>query len=111
MRNINNEETQMNPSKYSEYENDFTPTYSKIGDNIAEKVLAIVAYIILFGGIIFSIIAGVELLNNPYVDKWLGLIYLIGGCIASLIIWASLMVTVNISNNLRQIKHELRERR
>ena len=40
----------------------------------------------------------------------LGLAIIVGGIIYSVISWAILMVIANISNNIRQIKHELKKR-
>ncbi|MDE5856763.1 MAG: hypothetical protein K2H32_00140, partial [Muribaculaceae bacterium] len=86
---------------------------SSIGDNSAETILAIVAYLISAIGVIASIVAGYILINGFDEDhlKMIGWVVLIGGIIVSLIIWASLMILVNISNNIRHIKHELQEDR
>lgn len=86
---------------------------SSIGDNSAETILAIVAYLISAIGVIASIIAGYILINGFDEDhlNMIGWVVLVGGIIVSLIIWASLMILVNISNNIRHIKHELQEER
>ena len=86
---------------------------SSIGDNSAETILAIVAYLISAIGVIASIIAGYILINgfdNEYFSL-IGWAVLVGGIVISLIIWASLMILINISNNIRIIKHELQEER
>lgn len=83
--------------------------YSSIGDNPAEAILSFIAYGILILGILVSLICGGLLIIDNY--KWdniVGWAILIGGLILSLIVWASLMILINISNNVRQIKYEIR---
>lgn len=80
---------------------------SKIGDNAAEAVLSIVAYAILIIGILASISVGIAVGSHGYSNDEAGFAIAIGGSILSIIAWAGCMVTVNISNNLRQIKHIL----
>lgn len=82
--------------------------YSSVGDNPAEAILSFIAYTILILGIIGSEIVGGLMIWADYEWGKIGWIVLIGGVFASLIIWASLMILINISNNIRQIKHELR---
>lgn len=82
---------------------------STIGDNAAETVLSIVAYTILVVGILASIGAGAEIGSHSYTgdEAGLAIAIAIGGSILSIIVWAGCMITVNISNNLRQIKRIL----
>lgn len=68
---------------------------TSIGNNIAEYILAILAYALLFIGIFTSIILTAEM-----EEIWV----LFAGIISTVICWAALMVTVNISNNIRTIK-------
>ena len=82
---------------------------SKVGDNIAESVLATVAYIFLILGILSSIGWGIWRASGYHGSVGGGLLIFIGGTILSLIMWALMMITVNISNNVRQIKHDLRD--
>lgn len=82
-----------------------TPQY-EAGYNSAEKVLTFVAYTILLAGIVGTIILSTYTINNEK-DSSLGLTYLIGGILTSLISWATCMVLVNISNNIRGIKRIL----
>lgn len=90
----------------------YEESYSSVGDNMAESVLAFIAYAILIVGIIFSILIGWLLVTDDYEwDNKIGKIILIVGPIASVIIWATAMIIVNISNNVRQIKRELRKKR
>lgn len=83
--------------------------YSTVGDNLAETILAFIAYTILILGVIVSIISGGLLIIYNYEwDNKIGWAILIGGTFLSIVTWASLMILVNISNNIRQIKHERR---
>lgn len=82
--------------------------YSTVGDNPAEAILSFIAYAILILGIIGSVIVGGLMIWADYEWSKIGWIVLIGGVFASFIIWASLMIIINISNNIRQIKYELR---
>lgn len=81
------------------------------GDNVAETVLSIVAYVVLVVGIIISIGVGYTIGSGYFGKPLLGFVYFVVGTILSFILWAGLMVTVNISINIRQIKHELRNRK
>lgn len=79
-----------------------------VGDNsAAESIITIVAYIMLIFGCIGSIIYGVELADSYMTDD-IALPVVIGGVCLSVVTWAFLMVVANVSNNIRQIKHELR---
>lgn len=80
-----------------------------LGDNAAEKIIAILAYILLIGGCIGAVISGSIMMGN-YRTEGAGVIVLIGGVLSSIISWAFLMVVANISNNIRQIKHELQKK-
>lgn len=83
--------------------------YSTVGDNFAEAILSFIAYTVLFLGIVVSGIVGLLLITDNYrEDNALGWAILIGGIVSSLIVWAMLMILINISNNTRQIKKELR---
>lgn len=81
-----------------------------LGDNAAESVVTFVAYLTLILGIFGSLIWGVILMDHraTYATGWF---VLIGGTLSSFITWAFLIVIANISNNIRQIKHELRNRK
>lgn len=79
------------------------------GDNSAEKVISAVAYCTLIIGIIASVIVFAFMFGNRQTQV-LAIIYLAVGLLFSFITWASMMVTANISNNIRQIKWELRLR-
>lgn len=106
------EQPQINDTKSTQMSIESNRT-SSIGDNSAETILAIVAYLISAIGVIASIIAGYILING-FDDEYFSLIgwaVLVGGIVISLIIWASLMILINISNNIRIIKHELQEER
>lgn len=83
---------------------------STLGDNAAETVLSIVAYAILVLGILASIITGYTVGSHGYHNEGRGFLIFIGGTISSIITWAACMVIVNISNNVRQIKNELRKK-
>lgn len=103
------------PSSTSEQPQDSIPeiqqyhNYSTVGDNLAETILAFIAYAILILGVIVSVIAGGLLITDNYEwDNKIGWAILIGGTFLSMVTWASLMILVNISNNIRQIKHERR---
>lgn len=86
--------------------------YSTVGDNWAESILAFIAYAILIVGVSLSILIGVLLIidNNDW-DNIIGKLILIAGPIVTLIIWANLMILINISNNVRQIKKEQRRKK
>lgn len=80
-----------------------------LGDNAAEKVISIVAYATLILGILGSLIAGINLMDHHSTEA-MGLGVLLGGILSSVVTWAFLMVIANISNNIRQIKYELRKK-
>lgn len=80
---------------------------NSVGENNAESVLAFVAKTILILGILISVIAGYGIMSIPYGSSLGGLVVIVLGIIISLVSWASLMVIVNISNNIREIKHRL----
>lgn len=82
---------------------------SSVGDNAAELVLSFVAYAILILGILGSLITAFTVGTHGYHNEASGFLIFIGGTITSVITWAACMVVVNISNNIRQIKHELRK--
>ena len=97
---------------YDDPEEDQDYDHSSVGDNIAEAILAFVAYAILILGILATVIVGGFFLFDDY--KWynlIGWIILFTGIPATLLTWASMMILINISNNVRQIKHELQNRR
>jgi hypothetical protein len=73
------------------------------GDNSAEKILVIFAYIILVAGILASLISAICLSEN-IVPSVLALVM---GATSSLLIWAVLKVLANISTNLRHIRQDL----
>lgn len=98
-------------TEYDDTEEDQSYHHSSVGDNIAEAILAFIAYAILILGILVTVVIGAFFLFDDYEwDNVIGLIILITGIPASLITWASLMILINISNNVRQIKHELQDR-
>lgn len=77
------------------------------GDNSAESVLKATAYAILIIGIIASVI-GMYILGSGWDGNPLAAFsVLCGGTAFATVIWASLMVVVNISTNIRAIKHRL----
>lgn len=87
---------------------------SGLGDNHAENILSTIAYAVLALGGLLAIVALVvctamagKFLDNYFTGFILGII---GGAVVFAIyavIWAQLMIMVNISNNVRQIKHRL----
>lgn len=83
---------------------------SSVGDNAAESILSFVAYAILIFGILGSLIAAFAVGSQGYDNEGAGFMVFIVGTISSIITWAACMVIVNISNNIRQIKYELRKR-
>ena len=68
---------------------------TSIGNNSAETILAILAYALLFIGILASIVLAFKMED---------ILVLFAGIISSVISWAALMVIINISNNIRTIK-------
>ena len=79
------------------------------GDNSAESVLKATAYAILIIGIIASVI-GMYILGSGWDGNPLAAFsVLCGGTAFATVIWASLMVVVNISTNIRAIKHRLQD--
>lgn len=82
---------------------------SSRGNNIAETVLTVLAYIVLVVGIIVSLVIGIGALVTDG-DSGKGWLFMFGGILLTLVMWASIMITVNISVNLRQIKQYLRDR-
>lgn len=87
-----------------------THSISSVGDNAAEAVLSFIAYTILVLGIAFSVLIGwLLMMDNNSWDNKIGTFILFCGPIFSIITWASCMILINISNNVRQIKHGLRD--
>lgn len=82
---------------------------NELGDNNAEKVISAFAYVTLVIGCLVSLIYGISLMDH-HSTQGLGLAIIVGGIIYSVISWSLLMVIANISNNIRQIKHELKKR-
>jgi hypothetical protein len=83
----------------------------ELGDNCAEKVIAVVAKVVLILGCLVSFVALVGMMFGPsWEPSEPYLITFFGAAISSVITWASLMVIANISNNIRQIKHLLKDR-
>ena len=76
------------------------------GENHAEKVISILANVTLVIGCLVSVIYGGALMDNYFTHSQ-GIVVFIVGILSSVISWAFLMVIANISNNIRQIKHEL----
>lgn len=81
----------------------------ELGDNNAEKFITVFAYLSLVLGCLMSIIYGRILMDDRSTEE-LGFAVLVSGIVASIASWAFLMVISNISNNIRQIKHELKKR-
>ena len=77
-----------------------------VGDNSAESVLKGVAYTIFSVGIVASIVGGFA-----FDEGFAGFIIAVLGAIVSVVLWASLMVVVNISTNIREIKHILKDKK
>lgn len=80
---------------------------SSLGNNAAESILASFSYTLLVIGVIAAITTGVIVSEESALLSWL---CFFGISIFAIILWASLMVIVNISNNLRQIKKHLQGR-
>jgi hypothetical protein len=76
--------------------------------NNVEKILYIWAYIILIGGTLFSLIDGIALLDEPI--ESLGVLLLVIGISGSITTWALLVVIVNISMTVREIKRDINKR-
>lgn len=97
------------PQEYNEESAGFLGV---MGDNAAEKILCIVAYAILAIGLILTVIYAV-IVGSMYgqYTTLMGWMIFFGGTIYTVIAWASLMVYLNISTNIREIKHELRRRK
>ena len=93
---------------------------NEIGDNYAEIVISVFAYATLVIGCLVSLACGISFMDYDSTQglylmdhdsaQVLGLVIIVGGIICSVISWALLMVIANISNNIRQIKHELKKR-
>lgn len=81
----------------------------ELGDNNAEKIISIFAYVTLVLGCLVSFIYGISLMGH-YLTEVLGLVVIIVGVVGSIISWSLLMVVANISNNIRQIKYELKKK-
>lgn len=81
------------------------------GNNSAESILTAVAYIILLLGIFASVICGIIVLtmgNRFGVNATLlSALIAIVGSFASVLSWAMFMISINISTNIRHIKHLL----
>lgn len=75
----------------------------ELGDNRAEAIIQLFACFVLVVGVIASIIAGIMI-------RPVGALIFLFGSILSVLVWASLQVVANISNNIREIKHELRKK-
>ena len=76
-----------------------------IGDNNAESILSGIAYFLLIVGILCSIFIGSYVgKESKAEDGWRVFGLLLFG---SVITWAVSMLLINISNNLRTIKHLL----
>lgn len=81
-----------------------------LGDNAAEKVISGVANVNLIFGILGSLIACMIIFYKfEHPLDILGIGVLFGGVFCSVVIWARTMVIANISNNIRQIKYEVRK--
>ncbi len=84
--------------------------FSSVGDNPAEAVLGCIGYLFLVIGLGVSVVLGLLLImDNHEWDNKIGWAILLGGSTISIVIWAFFMIWVNISNNIRQIKYEIRE--
>ena len=79
-----------------------------IGNHSAESILSFFAYFTLIVGILGSIGGGVMLINDN--ETAAGWYVLIGGPIFSLLCWATMLVLVNISNNIKEIKHNTQQK-
>lgn len=80
-----------------------------VGDNSAEDVQRTINEIFKWGGLIISLVLGL-LVGNLNEDKFnFGsfLIVWIAGSAITLLIWSTSMIMINISDNLRTIKHLL----
>lgn len=82
-----------------------------LGDNNAEKVLVVFAYILLILGSLGCLICGIYLVDER--DRYtevLGLSIISRGILFCIVTWAFIMVLANISNNIRQIKYDQRKK-
>lgn len=88
---------------------DAPPQVKKIqeeGDNKAEKIVTIFNNIYLVCGLIGCVIGGISVLSDG--EDW-GALVLLGGPFVVICQWALVKVFVNISTNIRRIKHELKK--
>lgn len=77
----------------------------KKGDNNAESILSFVAYTVLVFGLFISIILSCYVGHKgKALDGWKLFLGMAFGCS---IVWAGSMILINISNNIRSIKHLL----
>lgn len=82
--------------------------HQQSGDNYAELILTLLAYAILCIGILVALFTGVRI-GSGYSQGGLGFMYFLGISIVSIISWAVCMVIVNISTNIRHIKHSIKK--
>lgn len=104
------------PKQESTLKNDESPKQEKsvldqepidlsVGDNSAESVLSYVSYTILILGLLVSCIMGYYVGHEGKTkDGWNLFLFMSFFCVVT---WAISMLLVNISNNLRTIKHLL----
>ncbi len=82
--------------------------YINDGDNIAEDLLKNINYIILYGGIAISLILAFLLSSSDdkfYTNTFFAV--LLGGAFISTFLWSTSMILINLSINIRTIKHIL----
>ena len=98
----------MTDEEKNAYLDDDTNVYEDMadtGNNPAEKVISTMAIVLLVIGFLVSIIGFVAATVNE--NFFLGLLVLVLGGLYTVIVWAALMITVNISVNIRSIKQML----
>lgn len=76
-----------------------------VGDNTAEDIQRTVMTIVLWGGIISSVALAFVVYSS--FNAVTAMLTLAIGVISSLIVWSTGMILVNISDNIRTVKHLL----
>lgn len=110
------EETSKSSSQVNSPVNDIPWGQQQLTINRPETALTGLAYVICYGGIIASIIAAIliwRVLDHTEFDDFatfVAIAVLVVGSFYSLVVSWFLMVVANISNNIREIKRELRKK-
>lgn len=93
------EESKPSPFGHKDYGRQSTPD-----ETYPEKVLHVGAFCVLALGSIISFGWGLELVQNHFTSTF-GVVVMFAGAFYSVVTWALLLVIVNISQHLRQIRH------